>query len=125
MKKLTLTITLGLVMILAACASPVPRVNADEALDLMAEGAVLVDVRERHEHEEIRIPESMLISLSVIEVLAPMRFDDLDTVIVVYCRSGRRSAEAAAILVDLGFTNVYDLGGINAWPYETLSGPVN
>ena len=125
MKKLTLFFILSLVMLLAACSNPVPRVTADEALDLMAEGAVLVDVRERHEHEEIRIPESMLISLSVIEVLAPMRFDDLDTVIVVYCRSGRRSAEAAAILVDLGFTNVYDLGGINAWPYETLSGPVN
>ena len=125
MKKITLFVTLSMVIILAACSSSVPKVSADEALDLMAEGAVLVDVRERYEHEENRIPGSTLLSLSVIEVLAPMRFDDLDTVIVVYCRSGRRSAEAAAILVDLGFTNVYDLGGINAWPYETLSGPVN
>ncbi len=125
MKKITLFVTLSMVILLAACSSSVPKVSADEALDLMADGAVLVDVRERHEHEENRIPGSMLLSLSVIEVLAPMRFDDLDTVIVVYCRSGRRSAEAAAILVELGFTNVYDLGGINSWPYETLSGPIN
>ncbi len=117
-------VALGLVALLAACGSSVPRVNADETIALMNEGALLIDVRERYEHEENRIPDSMLLSLSTLELMAPMRLPDLDAVIVVYCRSGRRSAEAAQILVELGYTNVHDLGGINRWPYETLSGPI-
>jgi rhodanese-related sulfurtransferase len=47
---------------------------------------------------------------------------DKEAKIVVYCRSGRRSAEAAKVLKELGYKNVYDLGGINSWPYETISG---
>lgn len=124
MKKWMLVLSLGFVFVLAACGSVASRVNADETIALMDEGALLVDVRERHEHEENRIPGSMLLALSTLELMAPMRIPDRDTVIVVYCRSGRRSAEAAQILVELGYTNVYDLGGINRWPYETLSGPI-
>ena len=42
--------------------------------------------------------------------------------ILIYCRSGRRSADAANDLIDMGYTNVYDFGGIIDWPYETVSG---
>ena len=44
--------------------------------------------------------------------------DDLDTVILVYCRSGNRSKTASQALADLGYTNVYEFGGINTWPYD-------
>ena len=43
---------------------------------------------------------------------------DLDTVVLVYCRSGNRSKTASQTLVDLGYTNIYEFGGINTWPYE-------
>jgi phage shock protein E len=83
---------------------------------------VLLDVREYSEHIEKRIEGSQLLSLSVIEVLLENQFPNKETTFIVYCRSGRRSAEAIQIMLEKGYQNIYDLGGLNDWPYETISG---
>ena len=49
----------------------------------------------------------------------PEALPDSDQEILVYCRSGKRSEQASRKLVALGYTNIYDFGGINTWPYET------
>ncbi|MHB8075339.1 rhodanese-like domain-containing protein [Desulfosporosinus fructosivorans] len=84
-------------------------------------GIVLLDVRTVAENTEKRIPGSVLIPVEVIKVQAPDKLEDKNAAIFVYCRSGNRSALAAQALADMNYTNVYDLGGINKWPYETES----
>lgn len=127
MRKLAvLSLVVFMSWVLVACQSNgVEKIDADRALALMAEDSsiVLLDVREYSEHVTERIPGSALLSLSVIEILLESRYPDKEMTFIVYCRSGRRSAEAIAIMLDQGYTNIYDLGGINAWPYETISGP--
>ncbi|MFO7635927.1 MAG: rhodanese-like domain-containing protein [Clostridia bacterium] len=80
---------------------------------------ILLDVRTEYEHDEIRIPGSMLLPDYDIGRLAPTLLPDKDAEIYVYCRSGARSREAVMTLLGMGYTNVYDLGGIIDWPYET------
>lgn len=89
------------------------------------EDVVLLDVRTPKEHLEKRIPGSVLLPIepadelsSRIETVVP----DKDTPVFVYCRSGRRSANAAGVMAKLGYTNVFDLGGIQSWPFETEEG---
>lgn len=113
------------VLVLGACqGSPVESVNADQALELLANdpSIVLLDVREYSEHIEKRIEGSQLLSLSVIEVLLENQYPNKETTFIVYCRSGRRSAEAIEIMLEKGYQNIYDLGGIIDWPYDTVSG---
>lgn len=83
---------------------------------------ILVDVRTPEEYREKRIPGSILLPDYEIRRRAAEVIPDRNARIVVYCRSGRRSAEAAKVLKDMGYQNVYDLGGIIDWPYETISG---
>ncbi|MCX7842091.1 MAG: rhodanese-like domain-containing protein [Clostridia bacterium] len=83
---------------------------------------ILLDVRTVEENLEKRIPNSVLIPVDVIDKEAEKRLPDKDAEIFVYCRSGRRSVIAAKSLVRMGYTRVYNLGGINDWPYETESG---
>lgn len=80
---------------------------------------VLVDVRTESEYAAGHIPGAMLLPNEVIAGEAAEKLPDKNAAIVVYCRSGRRSAEAAQKLLDQGYTQVYDLGGIQSWPYET------
>lgn len=85
---------------------------------------ILLDVRTIEEHNELRIPDSLLIPYDAIEQKSSELLPDKDATILVYCRSGRRSVIAAESLVKLGYTNVRNLGGIIDWPYETISGAV-
>ncbi len=99
------------------------RINASEAKELIdTREVIIVDVRTQAEFEEIRIDDSILIPDYEIAELAPEMLPDKDDLILIYCRSGRRSEIAARILIDMGYTNVYDFGGIIDWPYETISG---
>lgn len=86
------------------------------------EKIILLDVRTKEEYEEKRIPNSSLIPVEVIEQEAPSKLTDKAATIFVYCRSGSRSVIAVQTLNKLGYTNVYNLGGIIDWPYETISG---
>lgn len=101
----------------------VKKITAAEAKAMLdsGESLLLVDVRTEEEYREIRIEGSILIPDYDIENLAESSLPDKDAKILVYCRSGRRSALAAEALVKMGYTNVYDFGGINDWNYETVS----
>jgi phage shock protein E len=83
---------------------------------------VLLDVREPDEYKTIHIPGSTLLPLGDVKTKVAEIIPDKNTTIIVYCHSGRRSALAATDLVGLGYTKVYDVGGIQNWPYATESG---
>jgi phage shock protein E len=85
-------------------------------------GIVLLDVRTVAEYTEKRIPGSVLIPVDVIETQAIEKLKDKNATIFVYCRRGSRSSIAAKALANMNYTNVFDLGGINNWPYATESG---
>jgi rhodanese-related sulfurtransferase len=82
------------------------------------EGYVILDTRTEEEYETGHIPGAIVISHEQIKEKAEQVLTDKDQLILVYCRSGRRSKLAAQDLVDLGYTNVKEFGGIIDWPYE-------
>ena len=96
------------------------NITAQEAKSIMdsQEGYVILDVREQHEYDESHIPGAVLLPLGDVEEKAHEILLDKDQQILVYCRSGRRSKEAAQALVELGYTNIKEFGGIIDWPYE-------
>lgn len=95
------------------------RIDADSARNMVkSEEAVLVDVRESNEYESGHIPGSVSVPLSVFDGKIEKTVKDKNKTVIVYCQSGGRSAMALRALVGKGYTSVYDLGGINSWPYE-------
>ena len=99
------------------------QITQEEAKEMMDTQEVLIlDVREQDEFDAGHIPGAILLPVGTItEDTAAAVIDDLDTVVLVYCRSGNRSKTASQALADLGYTNVYEFGGINDWPYEVES----
>ena len=99
------------------------QITQEAAKEMMdTREVVILDVREQHEYDSGHIPGAVLLPVGTItEDTAAAVIDDLDTVVLVYCRSGNRSKTAAQALADLGYTNVYEFGGINDWPYEVES----
>ena len=91
---------------------------AKERLDL-GEEITLLDVRTLQEYRDKHIPGSVLIPLDELRNKAPVKLNDKQKTIFVYCRSGNRSVSASRILIGLGYENVYNLGGIIDWPYDT------
>lgn len=87
-----------------------------------SEGVILTDVRTSEEYEQWHIPQAVLLPLDDISLKAQSVLPDKNSVIIVYCRSGRRSKIASEQLLNMGYKNVYDLGGIIDWPYDTVSG---
>lgn len=81
---------------------------------------LLLDVRTQAEYDSGHIPGSVCLPNEEITADMPIAFDR-DAEILVYCRSGSRSAEAAEKLTKMGYTNVSDFGGILDWPYETTT----
>ena len=83
---------------------------------------VILDVREQYEYDSGHIPNAVLLPVGTItEDTAAVVIPELDSVVLVYCRSGNRSKTASQALADLGYTNVYEFGGINDWPYDVVS----
>ena len=122
------TFLLLAVMILTACGhtkennreAVYVNITAEEAKRIMdtEEGYVLLDVRTQEEYDQGHIPGAILIPDTEIEARAEEVLTDRDQLILVYCRSGRRSKLASEILVELGYTNIKEFGGIIDWPYE-------
>jgi rhodanese-related sulfurtransferase len=75
-------------------------------------------VRTREEYDQGHIPGAIVISHDEIGEKAEKVLTDKNQLILVYCRSGRRSKIAAELLVELGYTNILEFGGINDWPYK-------
>lgn len=130
---------LALVLIVAGCAgqskpeaavgAPAPvaraqyrKISPQEAKAMMADKTVtILDVRTEAEYAQGHIEGAILIPNETITTTArPTALTDLNAVVLVYCRSGSRSGQAAKKLVALGYTQVYDFGGIIDWPYEVV-----
>lgn len=95
------------------------KITPEEAKEKMDAGNVtIVDVRTQAEYEQGYIPGAILVPNETIGDTQPEALPDQETVLLVYCRSGRRSKEAAEKLVALGYQTVYDFGGILDWPYD-------
>ena len=96
------------------------QITAEEAKKIMDSGEehIVLDTREQDEFDEGHIPGAILIPYTEIENKAEEMLPDKDKLILVYCRSGRRSKIAAESLSKLGYTNVKEFGGIIDWPYE-------
>ena len=126
MKKVILLLLMA--MLLTACGrdkendheAVYMNITAEEAKQIMdsEEGYIILDVRTQEEYDEGHIPGAILIPDTEIEARAEEILTDKDQLILVYCRSGRRSKLAAEILVELGYTNIREFGGIIDWPYE-------
>lgn len=95
--------------------------DAKKKLDEYKE-IILIDVRTPQEYKEKHIPNSILLPLDTIKRDSEKKLTNKEATIFVYCRSGGRSATAAATLASLGYSNVYNIGGIMSWPYETEKG---
>lgn len=96
------------------------QVDAETAKELMdtEDDYVILDARTQAEYDEGHIPGAILIPHDTVATAAEDALPDEDQLILVYCRSGNRSKQASQTLVDLGYTNVVEFGGINSWPYE-------
>ena len=96
------------------------QITAEEAKKIMDSGEehIILDTREQDEFDEGHIPGAILIPYTEIENKAEEMLHDKDKLILVYCRSGRRSKIAAESLSKLGYTNVKEFGGIIDWTYE-------
>lgn len=103
------------------------QISQEEARKMMEEddGHVIVDVRRIDEFNEGHIPGAICIPNESIADERPAELPKLDQVILVYCRSGRRSKEAAQKLFDMGYANVYEFGGIMDWTGEVVREEVN
>ena len=97
------------------------NITAEEAKQIMdtEEGYIILDVRTQEEYDQGHIPGAILIPDTEIKADAENVLTDKAQLILVYCRSGRRSKLAAESLVELGYTNIKEFGGIIDWPYET------
>lgn len=100
------------------------KITAEEAKKRIDTGddIVILDVRTEEEYEEKHIPGAILIPNEEIGDERLAALPSLDQEILVYCRSGNRSAQAAKKMTAAGYTNVFDFGGISDWPYDTESG---
>ena len=96
------------------------QISQEEAKAMMdGQEVIILDVREQDEFDAGHIPGAVLLSVGAItKDSAAAVIPELDSVVLVYCRSGNRSKTASQALVDLGYSNVYEFGGINTWPYE-------
>ena len=115
-------------LLLAGCKAPAEEVSyrqitMDEAIAIMEEetGYLILDVRTPEEFRDKHIPGAINIPNETIGTDEIPELPDKEQLILVYCRSGNRSKQAAEKLAALGYTNIAEFGGINDWPGETVS----
>lgn len=94
------------------------KITAEEAYEMIQCGdVIIVDVRTQAEYDEGHIANAVLIPNEEIGDTPPEALPDKDATILIYCRSGNRSAKASHKLIKMGYTKVFDFGGINKWTY--------
>ena len=126
MKKL-LYIILAAVLLLSGCGgtdngNTYQQISQEEAKEMMgSQELIILDVREQSEYDSGHIPGAVLLPVgSIDQDTAAAVIPDKDSTVLVYCRSGNRSKTASSALAELGYTAVYEFGGINTWPYEIV-----
>ncbi len=130
MKHIMLLAILSSALLLTGCIgeqakAAYRRVSAEEAQRIMKteSGYQIVDVRTPEEYASGHIPNAICIPNESIGKEPPAELSDKKQLLLIYCRSGRRSKEAANKLVELGYENVVDFGGIIDWPGEKTTEP--
>ena len=131
MMKRILPILLIMLFVLSGCSSVkeeqnkagYKQISQEEAKEMMGrdDGHVIVDVRRQDEYDAGHIPGAILIPNESIGHGAPEALPDYDQVILIYCRSGNRSKQASEKLATMGYTNIYEFGGINTWTGEIVT----
>ncbi len=129
--KYFLPILLCLFFVFGGCSSVKETENAatytqisqETAKEMMArdDGHVVVDVRRQDEYDSGHIPGAILIPNESIGCDSPEALPDFDQIILIYCRSGNRSKQAAEKLASMGYKNIYEFGGINTWTGEIVT----
>ena len=125
MKRIVILLS-SLLLLLTGCGgntsdSSYEQITQEAAKEMMdTQEVIILDVREQDEYDSGHIPSAVLLPVGMIdEDTAAKVIPEKDSTVLVYCRSGNRSKTAFAALADLGYTNIYEFGGINTWPYET------
>ena len=125
MMKILASILLFLCFLPSLCAAEdaYTQISQAEAMDMMArdDGHVVVDVRRQDEYDAGHIPGAVLIPNEDIVDQPPEALPDKDQIILIYCRSGNRSKQAAEKLARMGYTRVFEFGGIITWPGEIVT----
>ena len=121
---LTFTLPFGCVGCSDGGSATYEQISGAEAQALMdsESGYIVIDARTQEEYDQGHIPGAILIPEYEIADRAEKELPDKDQLILVYCRSGRRSKIAARNLLDLGYTNLIEFGGILDWKGETVTG---
>ena len=103
------------------------QISQDEAKLMMKDddGHVIVDVRRADEYAKGHIPGAILIPNEEIGTEPPEELPDKNQIILVYCRTGRRSKEASQKLAEMGYVNVYEFGGIEDWTGDIVTDDAN
>lgn len=124
--KRMLPLLISLLLLLAGCGgnaadSSYQQITQEEAKEMMdTQEVIILDVQEQDEYDGGHIPGAVLLPVGTIdETTAAEVIPEKDSTVLVYCRSGNRSKTASSTLAELGYTNLYEFGGINTWPYET------
>ena len=135
MKRLLIPALAALLLLTGCAHAPAPQQAAEEKAEpswvqidqetakrMMEadDGHVIVDVRRQDEYDAGHIPGAILIPNESIVDERPAQLPDLEQVILIYCRSGNRSKQAAQKLADLGYRNIYEFGGITTWTGEIV-----
>ncbi|NCD04788.1 MAG: rhodanese-like domain-containing protein [Spirochaetia bacterium] len=105
--------------VISAQYNKIDSMSAKEVFDTQKD-ITIIDVRTAGEFESGHIENAINIPLDVIEATVLEKYPNKDEKLYLYCRSGNRSSQAAKLLVNQGYTNVYDFGGIISWPYEVV-----
>ncbi len=129
MKRLLISLAAASLLLLTGCASigrvtegadtekSYTRITQETAKEMMSrdDGHVIVDVRRQDEYDAGHIPGAILIPNEEISTSPPAALPDLNQIVLIYCRSGKRSKQASQKLFEMGYTNIYEFGGINTW----------
>lgn len=98
------------------------KITSSEAKTLMdSETVIVLDVRTQAEYDGGHIKDAVLLDSGDVSAKAATVLPDKNAIILVYCRSGNRSATASKLLIEMGYTKVMDFGGIIDWPYEVVT----
>lgn len=129
MEKIAIPVLLALALVLTGVTNFAPKttgyrqVTTEEAVNIMQteENYVILDVRTAQEFASGHIPGAVLLPNETIGTEDILLLPDKDQLILVYCRSGNRSKQAAEKLAQLGYTNIVEFGGINSWTGEIVT----
>ena len=123
--KRMLALISAMLLVLTGCGGTTMKntyqqITQEEAKNMMdTQEVIVLDVREQDEFDTGHIPGAVLLPVGTItKDSAAAVIPELDSIVLVYCRSGNRSKTASEALANLGYTNIYEFGGIKTWPYE-------